>query len=169
MNDKPIFYDTDCLSSFLGVGRIDLLKKEYDTIIISKQIKDEFFNESTPKMIKKELDLLINEGFVKVLDIEVGSKEFDCYYEFRLLDVENDEGIGELSIISLVIVNNGILASNNLKDVCKYVRKYNLEHITTAIILVNRFNNDHISFNEVENLWREMLKNKIELDRKSVV
>ena len=27
LNDKPIFYDTDCLSSFLGVNKIDILEK----------------------------------------------------------------------------------------------------------------------------------------------
>lgn len=45
---KPVFYDTDCLSSFLQINRIDLLKKEYSKIIISTKVKEELFNKKTP-------------------------------------------------------------------------------------------------------------------------
>lgn len=48
---KPVFYDTDCLSSFLQINRIDLLKREYSKIIISVQVKDELFNKNTPEKI----------------------------------------------------------------------------------------------------------------------
>lgn len=51
MNNKPVFYDTDCLSSFLVVDRIDLLKKEFSSIIVSAQVNIEFLNDKTPKCI----------------------------------------------------------------------------------------------------------------------
>ena len=59
MNNKPVFYDTDCLSSFLVVGRIDLLKKEFSSIIVSAQVNIEFLNDKTPKCIYERFSNLV--------------------------------------------------------------------------------------------------------------
>ena len=45
-------------------------------------------------------------------------------------------GKGEAAAIALAKTYGGILASNNLKDISKYVTKYNLRHKTTGEILV---------------------------------
>lgn len=66
MNNKPVFYDTDCLSSFLVVDRIDLLKKEFSSIIVSAQVNIEFLNDKTPKCIYERFSNLVDEGFVIV-------------------------------------------------------------------------------------------------------
>ena len=129
---KPIFYDTDCLSSFLQINRIDLLKKEYSKIIITAEVKKELFNKKTPQDVKTRLTSLIQDGYVEIKDLEFGSDEFNQYYTFITDDETEDIGKGELSVISLAIVKNGILASNNLDDVCYFVKKYNLEHVTTS-------------------------------------
>lgn len=110
---KPVFYDTDCLSSFLQINRIDLLKKEYSKIIISAKVKEELFDKNTPEKIKNRLTSIIQEGYVEIKDLEFGSAEFEQYYEFITDDKTEDIGKGELSVISLAIVKNGILASNN--------------------------------------------------------
>lgn len=133
---KPVFYDTDCLSSFLQINRIDLLKREYSKIIISVQVKDELFNKNTPEKIKNRLTSLIHEGYVEIKDLEYGSDEFNQYFTFITDSKTENTGKGELSVISLAISNNGILASNNLDDVCYFVKKYNLEHVTTSKIIV---------------------------------
>lgn len=39
--DSPIFYDTDCLVSFLVIGEGNLLHKLFSKIIIPKQVYDE--------------------------------------------------------------------------------------------------------------------------------
>ena len=156
---KPIFYDTDCLSSFLDINRIDLLKKEYSKIIISTKVKDELLNNNTPKKIKKRIMPLIQEGYVEVKDLELGSDEFNQYYTFITDDKTENIGKGELSIISLAIVKKGILASNNLEDVCYFVKKYNIEHITTSKIIVNCYEKGYLTFNEANDIWKELLKN----------
>ena len=79
---KPVFYDTDCLSSFLQINRIDLLKREYSKIIISVQVKDELFNKNTPEKIKNRLTSLIHKGYVEIKDLEYGSDEFNQYFTF---------------------------------------------------------------------------------------
>ena len=67
----------------------------------------------------------------------------------------------------MVIVNNGILASNNFKDICKYVKKYNLSHITMATILMTCFKKEYISMDETEKIWQDMLVEEIKLPKKS--
>ena len=156
---KPVFYDTDCLSSFLQIDRIDLLKKEYSKIIISTQVKDELFNKKTPEKIKNRLTSLIQEGYVEVKDLEFGSDEFNQYYKFITDDKTEDICKGELSVISLVIAKNGILASNNLDDVCYFVKKYNLEHVTTSKIIVTCYEKGYLTFDEADKIWKELLKN----------
>lgn len=120
--NKPIFYDTDCLSSFLAIDRADLLKKEYSTIIISNKVLEEFYNQKTPKEIKNRLKKLIDENFVEAVDLKVNSDEFEYYFNFITNEKTEDIGKGELSAISLAIAYNGILASNNLSDVCYFVK-----------------------------------------------
>ena len=156
---KPVFYDTDCLSSFLQIDRIDLLKREYSKIIISTKVKDELFNKKTPEKIKNRLTSLIQEGYVEVKDLEFGSDEFNQYYKFITDDKTEDIGKGELSVISLVIAKNGILASNNLDDVCYFVKKYNLEHVTTSKIIVTCYEKGYLTFDKADKIWKELLKN----------
>lgn len=45
-------------------------------------------------------------------------------------------GRGEAGRIALAKTYNGILASNNYKDIATYIEKYNLKHIDTGQILV---------------------------------
>lgn len=80
---------------------------------------------------------MVDEGFVIVKDIDVDDEVMEYYITF--ITEDDDGGKGELSSIAFAIVNNGILASNNFRDICKYVKKYNLHHITTATILLDCF------------------------------
>ena len=156
---KPVFYDTDCLSSFLQINRIDLLKKEYSKIIISVKVKEELYNKKTPQDVKTRLTSLIQDGYVEIKDLELGSAEFDQYYEFITDDKTEDIGKGELSVISLAIAKNGILASNNLDDVCYFVKKYKLEHVTTSKIIVTCYEKGYLTFDEANKIWKELRKN----------
>ncbi|VOO39812.1 zinc metallopeptidase [Streptococcus pneumoniae] len=48
-------------------------------------------------------------------------------------------GKGEGASISLAKKHNGILGSNNLRDVKPYVEEFSLEHMTTGDILIEAF------------------------------
>ena len=54
-------------------------------------------------------------------------------------------GKGEAAVIAHAKKHNGIVASNNTKDVMPFVEKYNLERITTGDILVMAFENKLIT------------------------
>ena len=58
--------------------------------------------------------------------------------------------------------NDGILASNNLRDVKKYVEKYGLKHITTGDILVEALDQGIITEIDGNAIWANMIaKNRI--------
>jgi hypothetical protein len=40
-------------------------------------------------------------------------------------------GSGEAAALVLARYNDGVIASNNFKDVSSYVQKFNLQHLTT--------------------------------------
>lgn len=54
----------------------------------------------------------------------------------------------------------GVLASNNLRDVLRYVKKYELKHITTGDILIEALDKGFLTEQEGNNLWADMLKKR---------
>lgn len=70
---------------------------------------------------------------------------------------------GEAAAIVLARQNNGILASNNLSDVVPYVKKYGLQHITTADILVEALHGGLITEKQGNAIWANMLQKQRKL------
>lgn len=167
MSYKQVFFDTDYLSSFLRINRADLILNKYKKILISKQVKNEICNAGNYPLIKERFTNLYQDGHIKVCEIEEGSDEWDTYLELRLLSNDIKKDIGEMSIISLAKARDGIIASNNLIDVCKYVKDYDLEHITTSLTLVECCNEQLITCSEANSYWRKMKQFKIKLPKTS--
>ena len=165
--NKPAFFDTDYLSSFLRINRTDLILDKYDKIQISSQVKDEICNKGNYHNIKERFTSLYENEDVEVHEIEEGNPEWNTYMELRLMSADIKKDIGEMSVISLAKAKNGILASNNLTDVCKYVKDYNLDHITTATTLVELCDEKLITCSEARSYWRTMKQFKIKLPKTS--
>ncbi|MBE6499656.1 MAG: nucleic acid-binding protein [Methanobrevibacter thaueri] len=162
---KPVYCDTDCLSSFIDVNQIDLLKLEFSKLIISSVVKEEFDQLPSNHHISRGLNKMIQEGFIEIYDMDVTSPEYELYEKF--LDEDEDVGEGELSVIVLCIVKEGILASNNFRDVCEYVKRYNLNHITTSRILVKCYEDRHIDLNKGNEIWKDMIDKRIRLPERT--
>ena len=167
LKNKKVFFDTDYLSSFLRIERTDLILEKYGKILISEQVKNEICNEGNYPKIKQRFQSLYDNGDVEVFEIIEGSEEWDTYLTLRLSSNEILKNIGEMSIISLAKAKNGILASNNLTDICEYVKKFNLEYTTTANTLVECFDDKTITCNEVKSYWRAMTQFGIKIPRTS--
>ncbi len=162
---KDVFYDTDCLSCFISVNDVSILKELFDKVIIPYEVYDEF---SKVTILKKRVDDLINEKFIEVIDFDAGSEIYNLYIKLHrgyLLDKEI--GRGEAAAIALAVENNGILASNNTNDIIKAVEKYNLIRIKTGDILVKAYNYGIISEKEGNELWKKMLNQKRYLTEES--
>ncbi len=164
MTDK-LFFDTDCLSAFLWVGNENILVKLYGgKIIVPQQVYDELSKPFVPHL-KQRTDMLVDSGHANIGQIMAGTEEHMLYIT---LTSKPDRGFrvigrGEAAAIVLARQNNGILASNNLSDVVPYVKKYGLQHITTADILVEALHVGLITEKQGNAIWANMLQKQRKL------
>ena len=158
MTDK-LFFDTDCISAFLWVKEENILLKLYPgLIILPKPVFNELTNPSIP-YIKRRVNELCLNGDVSTKEILMNTNEYKLYYELVISPPKGEKiiGKGEAAAIALAKTYNGILASNNLKDISKYVDKYHLEHITTGGILVAALNKGFIDEQTGNIIWAKMI------------
>lgn len=152
-----LFFDTDCLSAFLWINDTNILQALYGGKIILPGVYQELSNPSVPH-IKKRADGLINNNVASVQSIDVGTEEYVLYNSL----VKGEKGLkqigrGEAAGIALAKQYNGILASNNYRDIATYIEKYNLKYIDTGHILLEALNQNLITEAEVNQIWQKML------------
>lgn len=154
------FFDTDCISAFLWVKNESILAKLYfGKIILPKQVYDEI--TKVPLLLWR-IDKMKNDGVLIVRGIEVNTKEYNEYYKLAIAPLPGEKviGKGEAAAIVMAKNNNGVLASNNLRDIKKYVEEYSLVHITTGDILVEALKQGIISESDGNEIWANMLAKK---------
>ena len=165
---KDLFFDTDCLSSFLWINDTNILRELYGgRIVLPEMVYNELCNPSI-RHIKQRADVMIQnkEAFVKT--IETGTEEYELYT--ALVHYEKGRksiGKGEAGGIALAKTYNGILASNNYKDIGSYIKKYNLKHIDTGGILLEALEKGLITEMDGNRIWEQMLFRKRKLPTKS--
>ncbi len=115
------------------------------------------------------VSLFVNyEGFLEIRDFDVESESYTLF--LKLCDGEftgRKIGDGEATAITLAVENNGILASNNTRDINDAVKHFNLTRIKTGDILVKAFNCGMITEKEGNKIWEKMLNQKRYLTEKS--
>ena len=62
MSNNDIFYDTDCLSCFISIDDVTVLKKLFDKVIIPHEVYDEF-SKIQGFLTESVVNMLINTGF----------------------------------------------------------------------------------------------------------
>lgn len=163
-----LFFDTDCISAFLWINNTNILSELYGgKIVIPEPVYVEMSNPCIPH-IKRRVDGMISSKDVCVKTIEVGTEEYALYSS--LIKSEKGKksiGKGEASGIALAKVNNGILASNNYKDVAPYIKKYHLKHIDTGRILMEALTKGLITVENGDEIWANMLAKKRKLPTSS--
>jgi predicted nucleic acid-binding protein len=154
-----LFFDTDCISAFLWVRNESLLPQLYPgRIVIPRPVYEELSNPRIAHL-KVRIDALISADQAEIVEITVGTEEYNVFYK---LTVEPDKGQkligkGEASSIALAKENDGIVASNNLRDIGNYVEEYQLKHITTGEILIDAYNKGLITEVVGNTIWASML------------
>lgn len=155
---KDLFFDTDCLSAFLWTDASDILEALYDgRIILPDQVYLELSNPRVPHL-KKRADALIAKNAASIQEIYTGSDEFRLY---RTL-IKGDKAIkaigkGEAAAIALASIYDGVLSSNNYRDITPYIKKYKLQHIDTGQILKEALDKQIITEEKGNILWKRML------------
>lgn len=159
---NKLYFDTDCVSAFLWVKEENILFKLYPgKIILPKPVFNELSNPSIPH-IKRKINELCLSGEISQKEILLNTEEYNLYYKLAILPPRGERviGQGEAAAIALAKTYNGVIASNNLKDISKYVKKYGLDHITTADILVEAFNKNYINEAVGNQIWRNMVSKR---------
>ena len=155
---KPAFYDTDCLSCFIVIADTSILEDQFERIYLPYEVYEEF-DRPHIQDLKNRVDNLIDKGFVKVIKFDTNTEDYLLFMELSS-DYFSDKtiGRGEAAVIVHAKKHNGIVASNNTRDVMHYIEKYNLERITTGDILVMALENGIITEKEGNIIWSKMLK-----------
>lgn len=152
------FFDTDCLSAFLWINDVNILKELYGgRIIFPGPVYEELANPVVPHL-KKRAEELLNDNSAKVQEIEIGSQEYVIYQSLVQGEIGAKQiGKGEAAGIALAKVYNGTLASNNYKDIATFIDKYGLKHIDTGMILAEALDKDLITEADGNEIWARML------------
>lgn len=153
------FFDTDCISTFLHIGRQDILVSLYNTRIhVPSFVYKELMH--APHIIISNFEEMKAFGNIIIDEITYGTEEAKLYTYLTKSAANNKRiGDGEAATIALAKYNNGVLASNNMKDISYYIDKYDLKHITTADILEKAVNDRIISIEDADSIWKEIMKN----------
>ena len=162
---EQLFFDTDCLSAFLWVDNQSLLAQLYPgKIVIPSHVYNELSCPNTPHL-KARIDSMIANKEVTVESFDVGSKMYELYLKMTLNpDVGHRViGSGEAAGIVMAKEKDGILASNNLRDIKQYVDEFKLKHITTGDIIKEAYEKKLIFETQANQLWQDMLNKRRKL------
>jgi len=162
---NSLFFDCDCISAFLWINEQNLLTMLYPgMVVIPKQTYDELSYPTTPHL-KQHIDYLLNSKQVRLATIDVGSDAYSLYHKFTTSPDKGHKiiGPGEAAAIALAKVNNGIVASNNLKDICSYISEFKLKHTTTGDILIEALEKGYITEEDGNTIWASMLAKRRKL------
>ena len=120
-------------------------------------VYQELSNPSIPH-IKQRADKLISTNVASVQQMVTGTEEYDLYSSLiKGIKGEKQIGRGEAAGIALTKTYNGILASNNYKDVALYIKRYHLKHVDTGHILMEALEKQIITELEGNTIWQNML------------
>ncbi|WP_142414184.1 hypothetical protein [Hathewaya massiliensis] len=164
-----LFFDSDCISAFLWVNQQNLLNLLYPgMVVIPKPAYDELSYPTTPHL-KQRIDFLINNGQASLETINVGSETYALYQKLTTTPDKGHKiiGPGEAASIALAKTNNGIVASNNLKDISTYISEFKLRHITTGDILIEALEKGYITEDDGNTIWASMLAKRRKLGASS--
>lgn len=161
---KIVFFDTDCISSFLWTQTQHLLIHCFgNDMIIPRQVYNEI---SRVPHLRQRIDVMVNDGNLAIEDIQINTDENNLYLD--LTDYTRSSalpliGRGEAAAIVLAKKNSGILASNNFRDVSHYVNLYGLNHISTPDIIHRVVNESVLTIAQADAIWIQMIAKKRKL------
>ena len=159
----PIVFDTDCISSFLWIKRLDIVNDLFpNQIIIPQTVYDELNKIKDPQyrfLINDLHTQILNNNF-ELKNIMISDQEFNEYRKLVSMKTPKRIGRGEAAAIVMARSLNGTLASNNLRDILSYVEKNKLPYICTEHILCFSYEKSYISIEEGNQIWNDIKKYK---------
>lgn len=151
----PLVIDTETLSSFAWIKRMDILETLYSgkmsttEIILVHEI-------CVIQHIFRQVQNSIHNNHINIIGIEPYDK---IGIEYSKL-ISGKYGRGEASCMAYLKYNEGTLVSNDLKDVKYYCEKHNIDRIGTPHILYDYYQNHYMTEAEGNIIWEAKLKKK---------
>lgn len=102
---------------------------------------------------------MLNNGQAYIEAIDINTKEYELYLKMTVKPDHGKKiiGKGEAASLALAKEKNGIIASNNLKDIASYVSELGLKHYTTGDIMMLAFNKGYITEEQGNIIWSKMI------------
>ena len=168
ISQKMIFFDTDCMSSFLWANETNLLVQLYSgRMCLPKEVEKELSYPRLPSFFSSNISILISNRALFVFPaFNINSQEYRFYLQLTQNGAKSI-GSGEAAALVLAISNNGTIASNNFKDIGSYVQKYNLHHLTTGRILKDSYNKHLKTLPDCEMIWKTLISRRRKLPTKT--
>jgi len=156
--EPPLVVDTDFLSSFAWVDRLDILETLYlKKIVLLEEVAIEIGR--VPHLWTR-VEICVSKGTMIRVEMSVDSPEaldLAKYLE------DGKYGRGEAACMAYLKHNSGTLGSNNLADVTQFCQDNNKRLLCTGHCLCQALISKLVSFNECESLWQQMLKKRRKL------
>ena len=162
MTEPPLLLDTDFVSSFAWVDRMDIIEALYSgTMILLGEVMAEL--ERT-RHLADVVALSVAHGHIRQVEMLSDSAEALQYVRFH---ESGRYGSGEATCLAYIVYRGGILASNNLSDVKRFCVKNRIPLLTTPDVLVHVYEEGRLTLDETDVVWREMVARRRRLPAKS--
>lgn len=151
-----VYFDTDCLSSFLIVNRKFILTRLFNQSMFIPDLVNEEIRRV--HFLRPVITELLRDKYLHICAFDLGTDEYE-FYSMLTTNLSSGRkiiGKGEAAAITLAKFRNGVLASNNYRDVKLYVEMYRLRHISTDLILVRALQEKLIDEKAGNSIWSEM-------------
>lgn len=169
--DKKIVMDTDVLSNFTSIGKLDdLINLFPNRIIIPNIVLDELeYLKYSPKLkyIYEEVFKNIENNKLELFDIKTGSKEFEEFLYLTSLETKK-LGDGEAACLAIALSNDRIISSSNLRDIGFFADNKLVENIPTIDILKGFYNSLNYSIEDVDKMKDLMIQKGSRLPAQSI-
>lgn len=158
LSEPPLVVDTDFLSSFAWVGRLDILERLFPAqMIILEEVQ---FEIGKVPHLSDQVDICIANRTIIPIAMNADSPEA---IELARYLGEGRYGRGESACMAYLSHNPGTMGSNNLADVGKYCLDNSKQIFCTGHCLRYAIESKLVRFEECESLWQRMLSKRRKL------
>lgn len=162
MTDPPIVLDTDFVSSFACVDRLDIIEDLYSRrMIVLEEVTEEL---KRVRYLEGRVCFSIMHGHIRRVQMMACSAEALEYTRLR----ESDRyGSGEAACMAYARYCGGIVASNNLRDVRRYCDDWKIQLLTAADVLLQVYDEERLDLTHIDLIWGRMVEKRRRLPASS--
>ncbi len=158
LSEPPLVVDTDFLSSFAWVNRLDILESLFSAqMLILEEVQIEI---AKVPHLSAQVDICIENKTIIPTTMSADSPEA---IELARYLGEGKYGRGESACMAYLSHNEGTMGSNNLADVGKYCLDNSKQILCTGHCLRYAIESKVVRFEECESLWQRMLSKRRKL------